>query len=116
MCTQSEAMAIFAEVVERCRELFGDKLRDAYLYGSYARGDFDDESDIDILVTVDEEPEKLAKLDRNVSDINSDLSLEHEITVSTYAVPLGQFTRFSDDLPFYRNVLTEGIKYAGSRT
>ena len=111
MCTQSEAMAIFAEVVERCRELFGDKLRDAYLYGSYARGDFDDESDIDILVTVDEEPEKLADMRSSVSGINNDIGLERDILVSAVAVPYSQFHRFSKVLPYYRNVLTEGIKY-----
>lgn len=32
----------------------------AYFYGSYARDDYDSESDIDILVTVDMDAEKLS--------------------------------------------------------
>jgi predicted nucleotidyltransferase len=112
MCTQSEAIEIFNEVVKRCEELFGDKLRDAYLYGSYARGDFDDESDIDILVTVDKDAEELSHFRRNMSYINSDLGLEHDILISTKTVPYEQFRRYSEILPFYRNVLEEGIKYA----
>lgn len=113
MCTQSEAIEIFHEAVVRCKELFGDKLRDAYLYGSYARGDYDDESDIDILVTVDETPEEVAAFRRKVSEINSDLGLEHDILVSTKAVPYERFWYYSDALPYYMNVLKDGIKYAG---
>ena len=111
MCTQSEAIEIFHEAVVRCKELFGDKLRDAYLYGSYARGDYDDESDIDILVTVDETPEELSRSDRKVSHINSDLSLDHDITVSAITVPYERFWGYSKILPFYMNVLKDGIKY-----
>ena len=97
----------------KCRNLFADKMRDAYLYGSYARGDYDDESDIDILVTVDMEPEALASYRSKVSHINSELSLEYDITVSITAKPLEQFIRYSDILPYYRNVLNEGIRYEG---
>ena len=111
MCTQSEAMEIFEEVVKQCSELFGDKLRDAYLYGSYARGDYDDESDIDILLTVDENAEVLSHFRRRLSYINSDLGLEHDIVVSTKAVPSDQFRRYSKVLPFYMNVLKDGIRY-----
>ena len=53
MCTQSEAMLIFREAVEACRRALDGKVKDAWLYGSYARGDFHDESDIDILLTAD---------------------------------------------------------------
>jgi uncharacterized protein len=35
------------------RRLFGERLRDVRLFGSYARGDANDDSDIDVLVLVD---------------------------------------------------------------
>ena len=41
------------------------------------------------------------------------LSLDHDITVSVHVVPLAQFRRYADFLPFYQNVLKEGIRYAG---
>ncbi len=41
------------EVRRRLRELLGDRLRDLRLFGSQARGDTHDESDIDVLVLVD---------------------------------------------------------------
>ena len=113
MCTRNQALDIFSQAYKMCGDLFADKLTDAYLYGSYARGDYDDESDIDILVTVDMEPEALAGIRSKVSAINSELSLKHDITVSITAKPLEQFRRYSDILPYYRNVIKEGVRYAG---
>ena len=43
----------------------------------------------------------------------STLGLDHDITVSVHVVPLAQFRRYADFLPFYQNVLKEGIRYAG---
>ena len=110
MCTRSEAMQILSEAYEMCREIFGDKLKDAYLYGSYARGDYDEESDVDILITVDRPPEEVYGRTSLVSHINSVLSLKYDVTVSAFAEPFEQFVNNTDVLPYYRNVITEGIK------
>lgn len=56
MC-QPEAIAILNKVYQRCNSVFPNGLKEAYLYGSYACGDFDNESDVDIFLTVDLEPE-----------------------------------------------------------
>lgn len=38
----------------RLRATFGDRLRELRLFGSYARGEADEDSDIDVLVLVDD--------------------------------------------------------------
>ena len=38
MCNQNQAIAILGEVYAACKTIFGTALKDAYLYGSYARG------------------------------------------------------------------------------
>ena len=50
MCTQSQALTILGEVYQQCSQRFPCQIKDAYLYGSYARGDFHAESDVDILL------------------------------------------------------------------
>ena len=111
MCTQNEAMLIFKEAVEACSKILDGRIKDAWLYGSYARGDFHEESDIDILLTVDMTDEELKEHRHELSVVNSDLSMEHDVTVSVTAKPLDQFVRYVNTLPYYRNVLREGIAY-----
>lgn len=112
MCNQSQAISILGEVYTSCNPIFGNAIMDAYLYGSYARGDYHAESDIDILLAVDLEPEAISKLRNSVGIVTSELSLKHDITVSVTVKPMDQFKRYADVLPYYKNVLREGIRYA----
>ena len=113
MCTKSEAITILEEAYERSRDIFGDGLINGYLYGSYARGDFDAESDVDILLTVDWSDDDIRANNKLIARIDSDLSLAHNVTVSVTVKQSDQFDRFADISPFYRNVINEGICYAG---
>lgn len=53
---QSVAIHIMNETYQRCQDIFPGGIQDAYIYGSYARGDFDSESDVDILIIADLKP------------------------------------------------------------
>ena len=99
MCTRNQAFEILKIVYHACDPILGHSIHDAILYGSYARGDFTAESDIDILLTADLTQEQIASQRRAVSG------------VSVHVVPLAQFRRYADFLPFYQNVLKEGIRY-----
>ena len=112
MCSTEQAVEILGEVCRACNQVFERKISDAWLYGSYARGDFDEDSDVDILLTVDVEPEALPSYRKAVCHVCSDLGLKHDILVSPAVEPLGQFRRFQNVLPYYQNVVKEGIRYA----
>lgn len=109
--TTPDAVEIMREVYRYCSELYPSGVQNAYLYGSYARGDYDDESDVDILLTVDADSEEIAKHRAALAAITSELSLRHDVTVSVSAKPLQQFQRYCSILPFYKNVLQEGVRY-----
>lgn len=112
MCGKNEAITIMHEVCEACDQAFEQKIHDAFLYGSYARGDNHEGSDIDILLTVDVPPEELRPYREAAAMVCSDLGLEHDVMISALIEPLSQFRRYSAALPYYRNVLREGIRYA----
>ena len=111
MCDRNESLKIRDEAYLLCKEVFGDKLTDCYLYGSYARGDYNEESDIDIMMVIDLGYEELNKLRYRISHICSDLSLKYEITISVKLQPKAILERYKDVVPYYQNVLREGIKY-----
>ena len=114
MHTQQDALEILDEAMERVKGVFGEALINGYLYGSYARGDQDEESDVDILLTVDLTDEEIRKQSKAIVKLDSDLSLEHDITVCVTVKPYEQFIRFAEVSSFYKNVVYEGIKRCGA--
>ena len=52
MCSLAELDSITKEMVECYHTYYGKNIVGIYLYGSYARGDFDNQSDIDITAVV----------------------------------------------------------------
>jgi|GEM_PF-70483 len=109
---REKAAAIMGEVVERIKAMpWGDSFAEAYLFGSYARGDFDDESDIDFFVALNMSLEQTSALNNDMAQIDSDISLEHDITVSTIVQPAEHFRKYADSHPLFINVLREGIRF-----
>ena len=111
MCTKIQAIGILEEVYNACSNIFGKDVKDVYLYGSYARGDHTKDSDVDILVTASLDRTELCKFRYTLASVASDLSLKHDVTVSLTVKPHDDFMLYCSTLPFYTNVIKEGIKY-----
>ncbi len=60
---------ILGKYVEDIHRLYGERLKTVILYGSYARGDFKPDSDIDIMILVDMLEQEIEKKGRRLSEI-----------------------------------------------
>ena len=101
---------ISEKVLQAAKDTLGDKLDKVILYGSYARGDFDEESDIDFFILADVPQEEVSKWDSAIYKRLLDLDLENDILVQIGVTGCEIFYRFADILPFYMNVTKEGVE------
>jgi predicted nucleotidyltransferase len=104
------------DVKEEIIKVFGDKLRQLVLFGSYARDEADPESDIDIMILAEESEEELRENRPLVADIMAELTMKHEKLISLTQVPYRRYNEYLDVLPFYRNVYNEGVEIYGKKT
>ncbi len=113
MCTRSELQIVLKKVTSAAKQLYGDRLDRIILYGSYARGDNTEESDIDIMIILDCDEKEIKMLRDPTAEMASDISLEQEVFLS---VSLRDKKHFENDLsylPFYQNIKREGIAVYG---
>ena len=81
--TDAELKILLEALVNKLQPLFGERLKKVILFGSYARGDYDEESDIDIMLLLNQDEEILKEYSDKISEIIVDLDLEYNVVLST---------------------------------
>lgn len=112
MNAMSNLDIICQKVVDCYKKIYGDKIRGIYLYGSYARGDYDEESDIDFAAIVEGEQVELRQKRDQASGDLSDICLDYDVVISFGIIPAFYFDKYFSEVPYYKNVLEEGKRLA----
>ena len=100
---------ILKELTNKIYDLLGDKLDRVVLYGSYARGDNTDDSDVDILVLTKVSSDETKKYDRELNKIFSRVGLEHDILLSMFLTNKDHYIYWLPAMPFYQNIEKDGV-------
>jgi predicted nucleotidyltransferase len=98
---------IWEELTGGMADILGDTLETVILYGSYARGTQDEESDVDIALILRGKPDWDA-MDR-LQDFLTDMDIKHGKLFSVVDIDEERFVRLQNVLPFYRNIQKEGV-------
>ena len=106
--TEEQLDYISENIVDAARKICGDKLRNVILYGSYARGDFKEWSDVDFMVLADVEDTDEGRYENEFIDVLYDLNHHMNLLLSVLVTPYGRFERLKNDSPYYRNIIREG--------
>lgn len=101
-----DVIDIVKEFKQLLKSVHRDNLKAVILYGSMARGDFDDESDIDVLVVLNDISDYLNELDKTFQ-IQYELGMKYDVIISCVLARLADYESKFD--PLFLNIHQEGI-------
>jgi len=107
----NEISNIIEQFVKGVNEILGNRVKKIILYGSYARGDFNESSDIDIMILTDLTDDEIIEYREKVWDYAYDLEFDNnfDIQLSPLVKNIDKFNYWLEALPFYMNVQKEGV-------
>lgn len=94
---------------EEIKQLLGNRLKKIILYGSYARGDYNKQSDVDIMILTDLSFKEIEEYRDKISDIAYDIELDTGIVLSPIVKNIEKYNSRVNFVPFYKNVQKEGV-------
>jgi predicted nucleotidyltransferase len=104
-----DAHAIAAAVAADLRELYGERLKQVLLFGSWARGDAHPESDIDLLVVLDRIESRWEERER-MDEIIERHSFDNDTIVSE--IPISEADLDAAEIPLLMRVREEAVRIA----
>lgn len=108
--TKNEKLhTLLHEYVTKIKNIYKEKLAKVILYGSYARGDYTPESDIDIMILVDDGDAEARARNEALASMTYEFDMKHGVYVESSARSLRHFNYWRKAHPFYKNVHNEGI-------
>jgi predicted nucleotidyltransferase len=97
---------LMKELKEGLVQIYGDKLKAVYLYGSYARGDYRDGSDVDVMILLNKYNKTYWDEIERTGELISNISLEYNAHVSRILMTEEKWKR--SDTPLLKNIHREG--------
>lgn len=104
---------ILLDFSRQVKDILHDKLTKIILYGSYARGDYKENSDIDIMVLTTITDTEIRKTEKTIFDLAFNFQMEYGIDINVIVKNNEHFNYWLGALPFYDNVQREGIVLNG---
>lgn len=101
-----EGRRIAEEAARRLIAAYGDRLREVVLFGSWVRGEAHEESDVDLLIVLDEVAKRAPERDRIVNAL-FDLEADSKRAIEAFPVALAEARE--PTRPFIKAAMEEGV-------
>ena len=96
------------DAVMRIKTLMKRDLVKMILYGSYARGDYNADSDVDIAIITKCNRMEGKKYSNELSHISTDLAMNYFAVVNFVMLPQEEFVSNKSCYEYFKNIYTEG--------
>lgn len=100
--------------VDEIKKIYGVHLRKIILYGSYARGDYRQDSDVDIMILLDMSDMELKAYSKQLSYMTYDFNMDNDIDIKPIVKSENHFRKWVINYPFYANIDKEGVVLYGA--
>lgn len=100
---------ILGSFIEKMVPVYREKLKSIILFGSCARGTYTDNSDIDLLLVMDIDENKIRDMADSMDEKTYEINDAYDVLLSPVLATLSKFRKYGDSLPLYINVKREGM-------
>lgn len=104
---------VLNDFLEEVKTILGSRLKKIVLYGSYARGDYRKDSDIDIMILTDLTDKEISEYSNMIWEKCADIEIDKGIVISPLIRNIDNFEAWLDVKPFYMNIINEGVVLIG---
>ena len=91
------------------KSILGNTLSKVIVYGSYARGEQQENSDIDIMLLTTLSDVEIEAAERKIFDLAFDYEMDHGVVINPVIKNEEHFNYWLGALPFYDNVKKDGV-------
>lgn len=110
MLTQENVLSLLHEYVDNLRKIYGHRLRYVALFGSYARGENREGSDIDVFALVDGSEKDLDTFRHQVSEMSFEFNLQHDVDVQVVVMSSEYYQKWHTVHPLLSNIAKDEVK------
>ena len=94
---------------QQLESVTNNQIKRIILFGSYARGDFNINSDIDVMILVDASKSEMKECEDKIYDLTYDFNSEYDTEIMPVVQDEKHFNYWKESYVFYRNVEKEGV-------
>lgn len=96
------------EFVQMIRESIGADIMQCRLFGSCARGDFNEYSDIDVVILTKCNRKESEKYTDIIIDIVTELAMKYFVVINAFCIPFKEYEEKKSWYDFFINIEEEG--------
>jgi predicted nucleotidyltransferase len=103
-----ELFTLLEEVKKDIFSMLKESIKQLKLFGSYARGDYNDDSDIDIFLVY--ENTNLTNIDDLMAKISVKFQLKYGIMINIHDMSISYYNKYKNISPLIKNIEREGVE------